>query len=54
MILYDGTATMRGTHSGIATQLPYKEPGAVYMHCCGHAINLACNDYLHQYCKGVS
>ena len=31
-------------HSGVATQLAYEEPRAVYMHCYGHPVNLACDD----------
>ena len=46
---YDGAATMRDTHSGVATRLAQEEPRAVYMHCYGHALNLACGDTL----KGV-
>ena len=43
---YDGAATMRGTHSGVATRLAQEEPRAVYM----HALNLACGDTLKR-CK---
>lgn len=41
---YNGAATMRGTHSGVATQLAQEEPRAVYMRCYSHALNLACGD----------
>ena len=47
---YDGAATMRGTHSRVATRLAQEEPRAVYMHCYGHALNLACGDTLKR-CK---
>ena len=47
---YDGAPTMRGIHSGVATQLAHEEPRAVYMHCYGHVINLACGNTLKR-CK---
>ena len=35
---------MRGTHSGVATQVAHEEPRPVYMHCYGHAIQyLSCS-----------
>lgn len=43
---YDGAATMRGTHSGVATQVAHEEPRRAYMHCYGHAINVACGNTL--------
>ena len=41
---YDGASTMKGAKSGVATQLLKDEPRAVYMHCYGHALNLAVGD----------
>ena len=49
---YDGAATMRGTHSGVATQVAHEEPRPVYMHCYGHAINVACGNTL-KWCKSM-
>ena len=41
---YDGAANMAGSKSGIAKQLRSEEPRAVFTHCYGHALNLACGD----------
>ena len=41
---YDGAATMKGSRSGEATHIMKKESRAVYTHCYGHALNLACQD----------
>ena len=41
---YDGALSMRGSQSGVATQILKEEPRAVYTHCYGHALNLACSD----------
>ncbi len=41
---YDGASTMKGEKSGVATQLLNDEPRAVYIHCYGHALNLAVGD----------
>ena len=41
---YDGASSMRGSQSGVATQILKEEPRAVYTHCYGHALNLACSD----------
>ena len=40
---YDGAATMAGLKSGVK-QLLDEEPRAIYTHCYGHALNLACGD----------
>ncbi len=45
---YDGTATMAGFKSGVATRLLQEEPKALYTHCYGHAQNLACGDMIKQ------
>ena len=41
---YDGAATMSGTRSGVATRVCAAEPRAVFTHCYGHSLNLACGD----------
>jgi hypothetical protein len=41
---YDGASTMKGAKSGVATQLRKDECRAVYIHCYGHALNLAVGD----------
>ena len=40
---YDGASNMRGCVTGVATLLN-DEPRAIYTHCYGHALNLACQD----------
>ena len=41
---YDGASSMSGSQRGVAIQLQKEEPRAVYTHCYGHALNLACSD----------
>ena len=41
---YDGASNMKGCRSGVATQIMRDEPRAIYTHCYGHALNLACQD----------
>ena len=41
---YDGAATMMGTRNGVAKQLSDEENRAVFIHCYGHALNLAVGD----------
>ena len=41
---YDGASSMSGSRGGVAIQLQREEPRAVYTHCYGHALNLACSD----------
>ena len=41
---YDGASTMSGYKSGVAAKLLQEEPKALYTHCYGHALNLACAD----------
>ena len=41
---YGGAASMAGRKSGVATQLLREEPRAVFTHCYGHSLNLACSD----------
>ena len=38
---YNGASAMSGSKQGVATKL---QPRAVYTHCYGHALNLACGD----------
>ena len=41
---YDGASTMKGAKTGVAKQLCDEEKRAIYMHCYGHALNLAAGD----------
>lgn len=41
---YDGASNMRGPRNGVVKQLRDEEPGALYLHCHGHALNLAAGD----------
>jgi len=41
---YDGASNMSGVKTGVAKQLLDKEKRAIFTHCYGHALNLACND----------
>ncbi len=41
---YDGAANMPGVRNGVATQISAVEPRALYTHCYGHSLNLACQD----------
>ena len=41
---YDGAAAMCGSQKGVATLIQQEEPRAIYIHCYGHALNLACGD----------
>ena len=47
---YDGAAAMCGTKSGVVTRMYKVEPRAVFTHCYGHSLNLACSDAIKQ-CK---
>ena len=47
---YDGASAMSGTKSGVVKKMCDAEPRAVYTHCYGHALNLACSDMICQ-CK---
>ena len=47
---YDGAATMSGAKSGVVTRLCAAEPRAVFTHCYGHSLNLACGDAIKR-CK---
>ena len=41
---YDGASSMSGHKNGVAAVLQSEEPRAVYTHCYGHALSLACSD----------
>ncbi len=41
---YDGAANMRGCRNGVAKQTADMEPRTIFLHCYGHALNLACQD----------
>ena len=47
---YDGASSMSGPRSGVAKQLRDEEPRALYLHCHGHALNLAAGDAI-KHCK---
>ena len=47
---YDMAAAMARKKSGVDTQIRKLDPRALYTHCYGHALNLACNDYVKR-CK---
>ena len=47
---YDGAATMSGSKSGVVTRMCAAEPRAVFTHCYGHSLNLACGDAI-KHCK---
>ena len=41
---YDGGSSMSGSKGGVAVELQKEESRALYTHCYGHALNLACSD----------
>ena len=43
---YDGAAVMQGCRKGVAVQILQEEPRALYTHCYGHSLNLACQDVI--------
>jgi len=47
---YDAAAAMAGTRSGVAKLVIAQEARAIYTHCYGHALNLACGDTIKK-CK---
>ena len=47
---YNAAATMSGTRAGVATLVLEKEPRAVFTHCYGHSLNLACCNTV-QHCR---
>ena len=49
---YDGCSIMAGGKEGVAAMIKEIEPRALFRHCYGHALNLACADTMKQ-CKVV-
>lgn len=45
---YVGASAMAGATGGVAAQILHEEPKAIYTHCYGHALNLACSDTVRQ------
>ena len=43
---YDSASNMQGVRKGVAIQILKEEPKAIYTHCYGHALNLACQDII--------
>ena len=44
---YNGAATMAGSKSGFASRVLAEEPrAAVFTHCYGHSLDLACSDII--------
>lgn len=41
---YDGAKNMAGARKGVASQIRHEEPRATFLHCFGHALNLAAGD----------
>ncbi len=41
---YDGAATMSGKNAGVVAKVLKDEPKALYTHCYGHSLSLACGD----------
>ena len=46
---YDSASNMSGPKSGVAKKLRDEEPRALYLHCHGHALNLATGDAIKKY-----
>ena len=47
---YNGASNMRGSKAGVAKKLLNDEPRALFIHCYGHALNLAAGDSIKK-CK---
>ena len=45
---YDGASAMSGLKNGVATQIKSVNGKCLYLHCYGHALNLAVNDAIKQ------
>ena len=45
---YDGTSNMSSARKGVAAMITQEESRALYMHCFGHALNLAVADTVKQ------
>lgn len=46
---YVGASAMIGSTSGVATQIQKPEPRAIYTHCYGHSLSLACQDLVKRF-----
>ena len=46
---YEGVSTMAGTRNRVATQLRDEKNRVVFLHCYGHALNLAVGDSVKNY-----
>ena len=49
---YDGASNMSGAKKGVAKQIQYEEKWAIFTHCYGHSLNLACSDTVKR-CKVI-
>ena len=47
---YDGASAMSGSRAGVVKMIQDEEPRAIYTHCYGHSLNLACCDMV-KHCK---
>ena len=47
---YDGVSAMSGSRGGVVKMIQDEEPRAIYTHCYGHSLNLACCDMV-KHCK---
>ena len=45
---YDGAAVMKGVCSGVSSRILAEQPKALYTHCYGHSLNLACQDMVRE------
>ena len=45
---YDGASAMSGAKTGVARRVQTMEPRALFTHCYGHSLNLACSDTIKQ------
>lgn len=45
---YDGATSMAGVYAGVVKQILAVEPRALYTHCYGHSLNLACRDTIQE------
>ena len=48
---YDGLSCMAGVKSGVTARLSKDESWAMYTHCYGHALSLACSGAIKQWRK---
>ena len=45
---FDEAANMNGVHKGLSTRMEECSPLGIYVHCCGHVLNLALQDTITQ------